>query len=589
MFCDFKIIKKCKITNGRVSTFELANNILNLPVYMPVATYGAMRGVMVNKLEEDIILSNTYHLRNLNKNVKNFMGWKKSMLTDSGGFQIQSLPNVKVVDSGVIFGDKLFTPEESMEAQMMLGADIMMQLDDVVNPMERDELHVKAIARSIEWLDRAIIHIDKINTEKKKNNIGSINGNNLKEGAKNNMKEGAKNNQKEDVKNNNNKERKDKMRYNSESEVWKAVDLADNGTSNTDNTVNVTNNTEEIIETTYNTGNGTYNTTEPSNNTTEDAMGENTTEDSDNTVNATNNSIEQTCNETYNETYNETVITDNEDSSSTEAEDNTEIVEYNNNIETTVTTTGGSTDDAIKGNSSSETFEATNCYDVKIKKMKKTKNIIKIPHIKCWNNQVLFPIIQGGLIEGLRSKSIKEILLRKPKGLAIGGLSGGEDKNDFYRTVHTCCIKLPDGMPRYLMGVGYPEDIVVCCALGTDMSDCVYPTRTARFGRAFCDTGDIVINNAMCEQLVPISSDCECETCKKYTRSYLALIKGSAIFCMIMSQHNLYYMRNLTRRIREAILADKFPEFICKFMKMRYQDKIPEAIVNALKLVNITL
>lgn len=98
MFADFKIIKRCKTTNARVSEFELAKNTLTLPISMPVATYGAMRSVKRESLEESMILSNTYHLRNLNRNIKDFMGWERSMLTDSGGFQIQSLPNVKVVD-----------------------------------------------------------------------------------------------------------------------------------------------------------------------------------------------------------------------------------------------------------------------------------------------------------------------------------------------------------------------------------------------------------------------------------------------------------------------------------------------------------
>lgn len=396
MFGRYVIIKKCKTTNARVSEFQLANNKLHLPIFMPVATYGAMRGIKTSAMPEEMILSNTYHLRNLNRNVKDFMGWEKSMLTDSGGFQIQSLPNVQVTDDGVIFDDKLFTPEDSMDIQMKLGADIMMQLDDVVNPNEERSKHEKAVERSIEWLDRAIIHINK----------------------------------------------------------------------------------EEYIE----------------------------------------------------------------------------EVEY---IE--------------------EDTEG------------KIKRIKKVPLIKALNNQILFPIIQGGLQDDLRTKSIEEILLRKPIGIAIGGLSGGEDKNDFCRTVHHCCKNLPDEMPRYLMGVGYPEDIVVCCALGSDMSDCVYPTRTARFGRAFLDTGDLLVDNRILGDLSPLDDSCSCSTCKAYSRSYLATIKGTANFCMLMTIHNMHYMRKLTRRIRESILEDRFPEFIKEFMHKRYKGEIPGWIVTALSKVNVIL
>lgn len=384
MFADFKILKKCKTTNARISTYELDKNTLHLPVFMPVATYGAMRGVKPETLPEEIILSNTYHLRNLKRNVKKFMGWNKSMLTDSGGFQIQSLPNVVVKDEGVVFGDKLFTPEESMDIQMGLGADIMMQLDDVVNPMEPRELHEKAISRSIEWLDRAIIHINSANSE--------------------------------------------------------------------------------------------------------------------------------------------------------------------------------------------EEDKSKRCKDTKI---------------KCHNGQLIFPIIQGGLLEDLRQKSIDEILKRGPKGIAIGGLSGGEDKNDFCRTVLFCCRTLPENMPRYVMGVGYPEDIVVCCALGTDMSDCVYPTRTARFGKAFRDEGDIIVDNRLISDSKKLEDGCECFTCKKYTRAYLATIKGTPNFCMLMSAHNLHYMRNLTKRIRESIENDRFKDFIIEYMCKRYKDSIPEWIIKALEQVNV--
>ncbi|EQB61951.1 queuine trna-ribosyltransferase [Vairimorpha apis BRL 01] len=123
---------------------------------MPVGTYGAIKAILTENIEENMILSNTYHLRNLNKNVKNFMKYDRSMLTDSGGFQIGSLPDVEVEEDGVKFFNKMFTPEESMDIQMTLGADIIMQLDEVVNPND-DLVKIKnACERSIRWLDRCI-------------------------------------------------------------------------------------------------------------------------------------------------------------------------------------------------------------------------------------------------------------------------------------------------------------------------------------------------------------------------------------------------------------------------------------------------
>jgi queuine tRNA-ribosyltransferase len=105
--------------------------------------------------------------------------------------------------------------------------------------------------------------------------------------------------------------------------------------------------------------------------------------------------------------------------------------------------------------------------------------------------QNLFPIVQGGVDLRLREKCLTELVKRDANGYAIGGLAGGESKEDFWRVVEYCTARLPDEKPRYLMGVGYPLDLVVCSCLGVDMFDCVYPTRTARFGTAFTKKGEI--------------------------------------------------------------------------------------------------
>ncbi|KAH9411298.1 queuine tRNA-ribosyl transferase [Ordospora pajunii] len=390
MLGDFKIKKKCNVTNARISELELNDVNLELPIFMPVGTYGALKGVRTVDIKESMILANTYHLRNLKKNIKEFMSYGKGMLTDSGGFQIGSLRDVSVSEDGVFFAEKLFTPEDSMKIQRELGADVIMQLDDVVNPCDERNKVEASMRRSIRWLDRCIE--------------------------------------------------------------------------------------------TVNSGVGIH----------------------------------------------------------------------------------------IQG-----------------KKRAKREGT---PHIEIneHSKQILFPIIQGGLHEDLRLESINEILKRLPKGVAIGGLSGGEEKTEFARIVDYCIRHLPESIPRYLMGVGYPEDIVVSVALGSDMSDCVYPTRTARFGRGFSDTGDVCFSSKLVLDMRKIDDGCECFTCTKYSRAFLWSIKGTTNFCMLLTAHNLHYMRNLTRRIREAIYGDCYPEFIRSFMSKKFE-VVPEWIKVALKMVDVDL
>jgi queuine tRNA-ribosyltransferase catalytic subunit len=382
MIGDFRIVRRCSTTNARVSVLKLSSTTLELPIFMPVATYGAMKGIRVPDIEENMILANTYHLRSLGRDIKEFMGFKHGMLTDSGGFQIGSLPNVAVEEEGVRFGELLFTPEESMEIQMTLGADIMMQLDEVVNPCDTRDRIEAATQRSIRWLDRCIATINGAGEEKAK----------------------------------------------------------------------------------------------------------------------------------------------------------------------------------------------------RIKKMGLDEG----------STQILFPIVQGGLVDELRRYSIDEIMKRAPRGVAIGGLSGGEEKYKFGRTVHYCVTNLPEEIPKYLMGVGYPEDLVICAALGIDMSDCVYPARTARFGRAFADSGDLYFTSRYSLDTTRIDDACGCYTCRRYCRAYLYSIKGTTNFCMLLTAHNLYYIRNLTRRMREAISGDVYPEFIRSYIGTRFAE-VPEWIRQTLRLVNVEL
>jgi len=208
-------------------------------------------------------------------------------------------------------------------------------------------------------------------------------------------------------------------------------------------------------------------------------------------------------------------------------------------------------------------------------------------------DQNLFPIVQGGLDRELRAISLRQLMERDDRipGYAIGGLAGGEDKESFWNVVDWCTAALPEDKPRYVMGIGYPVDIVVCSALGADMYDCVYPTRTARFGTALVPSGTIRLPQAVMEgDDRPIDETCGCPVCKKYTRSMLHRLVGTDSHgAILVSIHNVYYMQRLMREIREAIVQQKFPEYVRRFMAQQYPEGAPGWVVNALKAAEIDL
>ena len=193
---------------------------------------------------------------------------------------------------------------------------------------------------------------------------------------------------------------------------------------------------------------------------------------------------------------------------------------------------------------------------------------------------------------------------RRIPGFAIGGLAGGESKEEFWRVVDHACRHLPDDRPRYLMGVGYPLDLVICTALGVDMYDCVYPTRTARFGVALVDEGQMKLKrhefapgNLIENSDIPIDADCPCEACSRgVTRGRLhALLKANnPIAVQLITQHNVTYMMGLVTRMRESILRNEFPQFVRKFMKKHFSGEgtngpVPEWVKDALNAVGISL
>ncbi|MDV6376088.1 tRNA guanosine(34) transglycosylase Tgt [Deinococcus arenicola] len=180
---------------------------------------------------------------------------------------------------------------------------------------------------------------------------------------------------------------------------------------------------------------------------------------------------------------------------------------------------------------------------------------------KSRDDQALFAIVQGGIHPDLRQHSLDLTLPFNTPGFAIGGLAVGESKAEMYPAVGFTTARLPANKPRYLMGVGHPEDLVAGIALGVDMFDCVYPTRTGRFGYALTDDGRLNMNSsAPRRDLRPIDEDCDCYACRHYTRAYLAhLVRAEELLApRMLSLHNLRYLHRLVERARFAIAGHTF-------------------------------
>ena len=193
--------------------------------------------------------------------------------------------------------------------------------------------------------------------------------------------------------------------------------------------------------------------------------------------------------------------------------------------------------------------------------------------------QCLFAITQGGLDVspgGLREQCLDEMLLRDRHlpGYAIGGLAGGESKDAFWRVVAHATARLPKNKPRYLMGVGYPLDLVVCTSLGVDMYDCVYPTRTARFGTALVpEVGGLLKlkQGRYAGDLRPIEEGCPCTACTHLTRSRLHfMLKRDENGGRYLTEHNICYMMRLVRSMRQHIFDGSMAAFVATFLKQHF-------------------
>ena len=182
--------------------------------------------------------------------------------------------------------------------------------------------------------------------------------------------------------------------------------------------------------------------------------------------------------------------------------------------------------------------------------------------------QGLFGIIQGGFYKDLRDKSLEDLVAMDFPGYAIGGISVGEPKEEFLDILRYTTPKMPKNKPRYLMGVGTPDYLIEAALAGIDMCDCVLPTRIARNGTAMTWNGKVVVRNATYERdFTPLDSECDCYTCRNYTKAYLRhLVKTKEILGVrLLSIHNLYFLSKLMERVRKEIENDTLLNFKNEF------------------------
>ena len=187
--------------------------------------------------------------------------------------------------------------------------------------------------------------------------------------------------------------------------------------------------------------------------------------------------------------------------------------------------------------------------------------------------QALFGIVQGGMYKDLREQSAREITAIDLPGYAIGGLSVGEPKEMMYEVLDYTVPLLPEDKPRYLMGVGSPDDLLEGVLRGIDMFDCVLPTRIARNGTAMTSQGKVVVRNASyAEDFTSLDPECDCYTCRNYTKAYLRhLIKCNEILgARLLTIHNLHFLLKLMENVREAIREDRLLDYKKDFFEKYY-------------------
>ncbi|MCK4549604.1 MAG: tRNA guanosine(34) transglycosylase Tgt, partial [Candidatus Krumholzibacteria bacterium] len=184
------------------------------------------------------------------------------------------------------------------------------------------------------------------------------------------------------------------------------------------------------------------------------------------------------------------------------------------------------------------------------------------------HERVLFAIVQGNVFEDLRERSARELVALDFPGYAIGGLSVGESKEDLYGMAGLTAKLLPEEKPRYLMGVGFPEDLVEAVARGIDMFDCVMPTRNARNGTVFTSRGRVILKNASNRRdFGPLDPDCDCDTCRNYSRAYLRhlFMAGEMLGPRLATVHSIRFYLHLMEEMRQVIREDLFSQWRKEF------------------------
>ena len=187
--------------------------------------------------------------------------------------------------------------------------------------------------------------------------------------------------------------------------------------------------------------------------------------------------------------------------------------------------------------------------------------------------QSLFPVVQGNVFEDLRLSQVRSFLdLGSWDGMGIGGLSVGEDKEDMWRILEVLDMALPDSVPRYLMGVGYPDDLLEAIRRGCDMFDCVAPTRNARHGTAWSrEEGQINLRaSRFSEDQSPLDPECGCYTCEKYDRAYIRhlFVSGELLGARLLSIHNIEFLVQLARESRKRIADDSFSSWSKDWLRL---------------------
>jgi queuine tRNA-ribosyltransferase len=185
------------------------------------------------------------------------------------------------------------------------------------------------------------------------------------------------------------------------------------------------------------------------------------------------------------------------------------------------------------------------------------------------DNQALFAIVQGSIYVSQRLACLESLLKLDPPGISIGGLSVGEPKDDRINVLVSILPQFPDKLPRYLMGVGTPEDILEAVELGIDMFDCVMPTRNARNGTLFTRFGRMIIKSARyIEDDRPVDAECGCPACRGYSRAYIRhlLSVGEILGLRLATLHNLYFYLRLMENIRDAITRNCLAQFKSLFL-----------------------